>query len=254
MNWIEQIVVLLSSNVVIFFIGLYAKIRKNRKQPIIKRLTLNSFFVPENILDTHKTNITISGIGPSEQVFHYRNLYLVTLDLENIGNIDFEKFEFSFTARNYTKIIKQEDETLGSDHTVNSNKKVSFENPVENIRIALEPFNRQDVYKIKFYITNEEQEITSGDLEIDTKIPIKFVNVGEPLTFKTYIKQPLTIVALMTSMFTIGYFISSIQNMYFMEEMNERLDYFNKELKLQSDTLKNIIDDVELRTDEVKTK
>jgi hypothetical protein len=152
--------------------------RRNRVQPIGTNVNISGSIIPENLVDGHVTKITISG---STESYHYDTLYLVSVELLNKGNTDFEEFQFGITLPENTSIINIKANGLDRHHQVESKPDVGFNSDTNEMDFILKPFNRRDKYKVMLTLSghlNEYEEV----VKFSTTHPVKFVEIESVAT------------------------------------------------------------------------
>lgn len=232
---------------------------QNQKQSIKYEIISNSIFHPNSEL---KNSVCLNIYNEEGSSVHdYYNLFLVILKIKNIGNKDFEKFEFGVNIKGNKEVIKIEYETIDRQHELKLDKEISFNDTSDEIDISLDPFNREEEYLIRFFIAT----VTSGqdddilafketDFELSSKHPIRFTKVENrknQKNWKDYLLAQLPMIALILA--TGAYFSSKIKvdsenrlnELIQYHEVNSRqldsLKYFENRLKEQQDSIEAFI-------------
>jgi hypothetical protein len=175
MNYMTLIISLVSGGAFGALITIVYTQYQKRKQPVEYNIKTNTIFIPADISKDHETSITISGNDIEAKEYKFNNLFLAILEVKNTSTIDFENFKFGVFLSNNRNIVKIEFSTLDKKHELNILPKVNFENTRNEIDVELNPFNRQEKYELKLYISGGENYITNGEIEISTKHAIKLV-------------------------------------------------------------------------------
>lgn len=144
---------------------------RNKKQNVKYFVSIETLFNPQSI-NNDITRITFSGATSN---YNYENLYIATLSFENIGNKEIENFNVDITLPETIKIIKAEPVTMDRSHKLSITNDLGFENSKSEIDIELKPFNRNDKYEIKLFLTITKETIEMADFKLSTVSPINFV-------------------------------------------------------------------------------
>lgn len=155
---------------------------QNRKQKIKYEIISNSIFHPNSDLE-HRVCLNIYS-EEGNSIHDYYNLFLVILKIKNIGNKDYDKFDFGVNIKGNKEVIKIEQETIDRQHEIQFNRVINFENTSDEVDVSLNPFNREEEYLMKFFIATVQQnrddeilEFKETDFHLSSKHPIKFTKV-----------------------------------------------------------------------------
>jgi hypothetical protein len=134
--------------------------------------------VPKKITDkSNEIKISISNSNNK-----YDNIFYYTLEMKNISNKDYKKFNFGITLPDNCMFLYSDFDFKDRHHIVKFSPIISPVEVNKTIDVELCPFNRHDKYKIRAYIT----KIEDGQIEpkISSNLSIKFISDDNKLILK----------------------------------------------------------------------
>lgn len=172
-EWVRTVLILFGGGAAGAIITILVNLYRNRIQPIGKQVRINSIFDPGNLSKDLFTEITLSGPNGTMRM---SNLYLAQVEIQNLGNKDYNDFFFGLTLPDINKVVNLD--TYGQDrhHSINCKQKVDFANPTKVLDFNLIPFNRNDKYTLSIYITSENGCVLE-DIHFSTNLPVRFTNI-----------------------------------------------------------------------------
>jgi hypothetical protein len=173
--------------------------RKNRIQPIIKKIQISNIFIPNELTSPHITKITFSD--SKSQDFHFENLSIAQIEIKNNGNIDYEKFEFGITLVKFIAIINLKVSSANRHHSITFEPNINFNQKSNIVDFTLCPFNRKETYEITLFLTSDNKKnIDSTEiLKFSSKYPVKFIDYY--IMSKTILEMLLEMLAKSNSIF-----------------------------------------------------
>lgn len=171
--WIPIIVSFLGGGFLGSVLTNYLNYKRSRTQPIGKHVEVKQFF-NSKINSLLPTQITLTG---TTREYKFDNLYILTIELINTGENDYNEFEMGFTLSSDLVAIDIKEKTPDRHHVINYSVKPSLENQVSHSDFSLCPFNRPDKYVIDIFVVSSKEEVTEEDVVLSTRNPIKFVNL-----------------------------------------------------------------------------
>lgn len=123
---------------------------RTRVQPITYQVKHFQIFKKETTPGSLDAFLTLSD-GTEFQ--HFENLFVATVSIQNTGNQDISDFRFELTLFEGEKAVFIEAISNDRSHKANILTELSIANPVSEIDIQLEPFNRGDRYSFNIHIS-----------------------------------------------------------------------------------------------------
>ncbi|MBC7981983.1 hypothetical protein H7X65_02815 [Candidatus Parcubacteria bacterium] len=181
MEWIySNISIIISCIVSVLFGGLagnvYAQRRtdkRNAKQKIVKEISMNQI---------HRTDASANfkiSITENDKTYHFENLYIVKIQISIKGNIRFDDLDLIVDMPDSFKILKATPNIKSRAREIEfKSAQPSYENPLSNIDLEINPFNTKDVFSIDLQVYSLQNEILDvSSIEVDTRNDIEFVTV-----------------------------------------------------------------------------
>ena len=171
MEWVKIGASLLGGGAMGAFITTIVANRRNRIQPIGTNSKAVSLFKPADHINDIVSAITLSG---STGEYRYDNLYLVQLELFNMGNKDYDNFKFGLTFKD-ASIVSLKGYGEDRHHSITLDQSINLDVPSSLADVTLTPFNRRDKYNLTLYVT----QTTGGELmnfDISSPLPVKFTS------------------------------------------------------------------------------
>lgn len=189
-EWYKLIATLIGGGAIGAIITAIVTKYRGRKQPIGKIIKIENVFAPGNLVSEHLTKITFSG---TTETFHYDNLYLVQVLIQNDGNKDFDEFTFGLTFPDFAKAIKVNAKGEDRHHAILSKEKIDFGSSSSIADFSLRPFNRHDKYQILIYATCDNNK-TLEEVKISSQMPVIFKDIEIiNLSFLEILNQTVTL-------------------------------------------------------------
>lgn len=150
--------------------------RRNKIPAIGILQSINCVFAPAISI---KPKITFSANGSE---FHFENLYIIEIEIQNDGNSDYAEFDLKVTLSSFAKIVYVDCKGQDTSHDITLKNKIDFSSPSTYADFSLNPFNRKNIYYISAYATcDENKELTRRDIKYSSKVSANF-NAVEPVT------------------------------------------------------------------------
>ena len=172
-EWFKAIAPLLTGGVVGALITAFLTDRRNRIQPVGKRLTVSSIDIPA-IMPGYDSEITLSN-STSGHKYHYTGLATLQLELTNTGNKDITSFDLGVNLPAGATIIGIQHEGPDRYHIVTQKSVISIEHPADYADFVLAPFNRKDTYYITLVVSYNGDELLRK-VKLSTTQPVRLVN------------------------------------------------------------------------------
>lgn len=147
--------------------------RQSRKQPIGQRISVFPFFQSDKYADLQAV-VTVTN---KESVTEYRQIFVADLSLQNRGNRDFDEFEFGVVVGNGL-CFHVGWENPDQHHGLELLTEASPSMAKSELKFKLCPFNRQDLYSLRLYLTPTET-LDPVLSVLTTPHPIRFVSFYE---------------------------------------------------------------------------
>ena len=173
LEWYKIIASLIGGGAIGAIITAIVTSYRNRIQPIGKSLKIETVFAPRKPIKDHLTTITFSG---KNETFHFDNLYLAQIVIQNEGNMDYTEFNFGLTLPNFGNAVNVKSNTQDRHHVVTFKQNIDFGTPSNIIDCTLKPFNRKDKYYISIYVTCSENK-TLHNIDFSSEMPIRFKEI-----------------------------------------------------------------------------
>jgi hypothetical protein len=148
---------------------------RGRTQPVHVILSSTAIINATAVRPELAAKITV-GSGPSAQAFE--SLWLIELDLSNRGNKDLDSFTFGVTFQGDDPCIGWGYESEDRLHKTEIAVAPSPVAPRCELDIALKPFNRKDIYKIRLYVAPKVAGREPERPKLGSIAPVKFVDSG----------------------------------------------------------------------------
>jgi hypothetical protein len=150
--------------------------RRNRLQPITYSFELKPFYDS----DSHSIIPSRIILKEDNQEFSFSNLVIGTLKIKNSGILDFPIFSFGLTLDDDTKFINIKQQDQHRHHSSAYSITPTINNQVNIIDIALEPFNRKNIYEFNFLISVTGYYPTIEDMtfEVSSKQAVKLIKIS----------------------------------------------------------------------------
>lgn len=146
--------------------------RNNRIQRISKNVKISNIFYPNELLYPHITRITISG---TTEDYHFENLYLCQIAVENKGNKDFNQFNFGISMPEASEMVNIQYKSSDRHHIATFDPAISFNHSSNVIDATLTPFNRKNIYHIDILFTSNRQ-LLETQIQFSTAMPVVFMD------------------------------------------------------------------------------
>lgn len=151
------------------FIAHRFTLRRNKIPTIGIQQSISCVFAPEISV---KPKITFT-IGGAE--FHFENLYIVEIEIQNEGNNDYLEFDLKLTLSPFAKIVYIDCKGQYASHEITVKQKIEFASPSTTADLSLNPFNRKNAFHTTVYVTCEgNKELTRKDVKYSSKISANF--------------------------------------------------------------------------------
>lgn len=188
MEIIKILAALLGGGLMGAFVNNYYAEKRNRIQPVGKKLTVNYVDLPK-IMTGYEAKITVTSMadGGDYQSQLFEKLAIVRLELSNDGNKDFEKFEIGINLPIGTEAIGLQSDTGDRYHKFTCKQKVSMENTTNELDFEIAPFHRKEKYSVTL-ITKTDSDKLIEEITLSKSQSIKFVNLVE-FDIDQYIKE-----------------------------------------------------------------
>jgi hypothetical protein len=144
---------------------------RNRIQPIRYKLEIKELFAGVTAGPSTSVQVVLNDKGV---VHAFGNLQQVNLEINNRGNVDREKFNFSLSFPHDTKIVLLEANDADRNHKFTSRPEISPAKPVDVLDFEIQPFNRGDVYEVTAYVADAEA-LKEDDILLTSPAPVSFV-------------------------------------------------------------------------------
>lgn len=122
---------------------------KRDTQPIGLKITSNPVFPP---VKQEKGADANAALKYKDTTFLASNLFLVDLQVVNMGSKDFREFKFNITLPGTQNAIASNCKAPDRDHAIEENPRVHPEAWSKDVEFTLLPFNIYDSYSLKLYV------------------------------------------------------------------------------------------------------
>ena len=172
-NWIQLAIGFLSGGAFGALIKQFFDNRRNRLQPIGYSIELKPLY---NAIDTPiNTQITLNdGTNP----YNFSNLYTGTIEIMNIGLIDYSNFSFGLTLPDECRFIHVRSTSRDRHHSVTLINEPTLSNQTNSFDVNLNPFNRKNRYVFDVLLTCSSSDMPDDCINISTSMPVKLTKIS----------------------------------------------------------------------------
>jgi hypothetical protein len=147
--------------------------RRNRIQPVGKRVTVSSVDIPA-IMPGYDSEFTLSDSVTGSK-HHYAGISTVKLELINTGNKDITSFDVGINLPDGAIILGIQHKTPDRYHVITQTPAISITAPESYVDLVFKPFNRGENYSTTLIVS-----YTGGDLlnqvKLSTTQAIRFID------------------------------------------------------------------------------
>ncbi|MBB4002341.1 hypothetical protein [Aurantimonas endophytica] len=173
-HWMTVIISLLSGGAVGSIITAAVGSWRNRVQPVSYLLEIKPIFDGNVGFPDSSAELSIPIDG---EVFSFKNLHVVDIQISNTGNNDRSSFSWGITLPSGCQAVSGSIETPDRHHTSNWVSLPSPLNALQEVDLSLSPFNRGDGYRVKLYVTFEGDHAVEDPI-IGTAEPVRFIRAN----------------------------------------------------------------------------
>ena len=154
--------------------GLFKKRPGDRFHPVGLRIAANPIFPSMEREKASDSNIVLKY---KDITFSASRLFLVELQLVNMGGKDFPEFKFGIALPGGHNAIAGVYEPPDRDHAVEENPSFTPEAWAKEMDFTLRPFKKGDSYALKLYIHVGGQGGELGEIKPTTAESVRFVDI-----------------------------------------------------------------------------
>lgn len=104
----------------------------------------------------------------------FLNLYFLDLSIKNAGSKDYESIKFGISLRNGDKCVFSESSGCDRHHNAIIESEIDVCEPAEIIDYTVSPFNRNEEYKFRIYITIPDEKEKPDNVSLSSPAPVVF--------------------------------------------------------------------------------
>ncbi|GGN14128.1 hypothetical protein GCM10010967_57950 [Dyadobacter beijingensis] len=154
-----------------YFIG-----KRNKIQPVGKRVTASYVDLP-TIMPDYSASITLSkNDGGTDQNYSFKKMAIVQVELRNSGMNDIPVFEIGVDLPEKTMAIGFQHQSPDRYHSVSIENQVTIASPANRLDFKLQPFNRDDFYELTIVTYTDDEDI-EAQVILSKKLSVKFVDI-----------------------------------------------------------------------------
>lgn len=125
---------------------------RSRLQPVSYVLSTQKLFGDHRPNGELRLSVVARGaVNAMADPEHFDHLYLVQLDIINVGNRDLEEFSFGITFNDSDRILFSQCFAKDRHHAIIGAPTPSITIPLSQIDFKCRPFNRRDSYSVTLY-------------------------------------------------------------------------------------------------------
>jgi hypothetical protein len=172
---------------------------KNRTQPVGRAIEFLPILKPPKNSGGLRTRVVVSE---GENTKEFNNLFLCNIEILNRGNQHNDEFTFGVTFEPEEYIINVEAKQSDRHHTV-THTPASIINPQTFVDFTLKPFNRNNRYHLKLYVTIPPSKEEPSIPQLSSTHPVQFTAIQ---SFAQLVAQSIEITAVTAGPFRVSIF------------------------------------------------
>lgn len=173
-SWYQVLPALLGGGAVGALINAAFAARRNRIQPVGRRIDVTPIFRQANGASGLRAKIAITDNGNTNT---FENLFIADVQIINRGNRDLDQFPFGITLSGGDTCVHVEQIPPDRHHAIIQETTVRPQSPQSELDFTLKPFNRKDSYLLKLYIVIPEGAKDPQRIGLGSSHPVKFTEM-----------------------------------------------------------------------------